>query len=134
MISLASAAVVFADTPRKAAKVRCSDGTQVPAGKHACKRNGGTLRPGPIATDKLKPIPQRDPIASRPRVVCADGTVAKRTGRGACTGHGGIAPTTTHTTHSGEPVALCRDGWVTTPSDHPATCTLHGGVREWLGG
>jgi hypothetical protein len=130
-ISLASAAVVFADPPRQAAKVRCSDGTQDTAGKQACKRHGGTLSPGRIPTAKLKPRVERDPIASRPRVLCADGTVATKTGRGACSQNGGIAPTTSHV---GEPVAVCSDGWVTTPTDHPTTCTQHGGIREWLGG
>ena len=130
MISLASAAVVFAEAPRQAAKVRCSDGTQAKPSKQACKRHGGPLGPGTIPTATLKLRPQRDAIASRSRVVCADGTVATKTGRGVCSRHGGIAPTTSRI---GEPVALCRDGWVTTSTDHPKTCTQHGGIRDWLG-
>ena len=135
MISLASAAVAFADEPRptanQAAKVRCSDGSQATPGKHACKRNGGILRPGKIPTARLPARVEREPVAARPRVVCADGTIATKTGRGACSRNGGIAPTTSHI---GSPVAVCRDGWVTMPTEEPVTCTQHGGVREWLGG
>jgi len=134
MISVASAAVAFADAPRQAAtaaKVRCADGTQAKPGKLACKRNGGVLRPGPIAIDKLKPVPARDTTVSRVRPICADGTVSTTTGKGACSRQGGLAPTTSRL---GNPVAVCRDGWVTARTHQPATCVDHGGIREWLGG
>jgi hypothetical protein len=54
---------------------------------------------------------------------CKDGTTSSATGRGACSGHGGVQAT-----------AKCKDGTYSKSTHHSGTCSKHGGVDQWLDG
>jgi hypothetical protein len=89
---------------------------------------------------------------------CKDGTTSTATGRGACSGHGGVqkaasapaaapaaqpksstasksAPTAKagNTDPTGA-TAKCKDGTYSKSQHHSGTCSSHGGVAEWLDG
>jgi hypothetical protein len=94
-------------------------------------------------------------------VTCKDGSTSK-SGRGACSHHGGVAkaaaPATTpapqpppagmaptpigappaaprsqtRTPAAGQPTARCKDGSVSYSKHHTGSCSHHGGVAEWL--
>lgn len=93
---------------------------------------------------------------------CKDGTTSTSTGRGACSGHGGVqkaskskaaaaaAPAATapaaksSTAAKSAPTAAagntdptgatakCKDGTYSKSKHHSGTCSSHGGVAEWL--
>jgi hypothetical protein len=82
---------------------------------------------------------------------CKDGTTSTATGRGACSGHGGVqkasksapaAPATAAApaAAAAPPVAAaptgatakCKDGTYSKSQHHSGTCSKHGGVAEWL--
>jgi hypothetical protein len=91
---------------------------------------------------------------------CKDGTTSSATGRGACSGHGGVqkatssgsaassapAPSTTasksaaatpKSTGNTDPTgatAKCKDGTYSKSTHHSGTCSKHGGVDQWLDG
>jgi hypothetical protein len=91
---------------------------------------------------------------------CKDGTTSSATGRGACSGHGGVqkasssapaapttmAPSTTtskstaatpKSTGNTDPTgatAKCKDGTYSKSKHHSGTCSKHGGVDQWLDG
>jgi hypothetical protein len=75
---------------------------------------------------------------------CKDGTTSTATGRGACSGHGGVqkatAPTTVAPKSTGgntDPAgatAKCKDGTYSKSKHHSGTCSKHGGVDQWLDG
>src|SRR5271170_94496 len=72
---------------------------------------------------------------------CADGTTSSATGRGACSGHGGVqkAATPSTTTGTAAPPASaapaasaptnCKDGTTSTATGRGA-CSGHGGVQK----
>jgi hypothetical protein len=91
---------------------------------------------------------------------CKDGTTSSATGRGACSGHGGVqkatssgsaassapAPSTTasksaaatpKSTGNTDPTGAtskCKDGTYSKSTHHSGTCSKHGGVDQWLDG
>jgi hypothetical protein len=81
---------------------------------------------------------------------CKDGTTSSATGRGACSGHGGVqkatssgstgtasAPAATPPASSVPPAgatAKCKDGTYSKSTHHSGTCSKHGGVDQWLDG
>lgn len=72
-------------------------------------------------------------------VTCKDGTISARSGRGACSGHGGIAKKATATAgassvsaggaSAGAAAVTCKDGTTSTRSGRGA-CSGHGGVNK----
>jgi len=93
-------------------------------------------------------------------VTCADGTTSK-SGRGACSHHGGVgeeatatppaaaphSPRATVPTNAGAPksadekeaansptgaAARCKDGTYSHSAHHQGACSHHGGVAEWM--
>jgi hypothetical protein len=86
---------------------------------------------------------------------CKDGTTSTSTGKGTCSGHGGVqkagtsaasaapaaaapaaaksAPTATagNTDPTGA-TAKCKDGTYSKSQHHSGTCSSHGGVAQWL--
>jgi hypothetical protein len=92
---------------------------------------------------------------------CKDGTTSTATGRGACSGHGGVqkaaaAPAAPAAAPAAQPksstasksaptakagntdptgaTAKCKDGTYSKSQHHSGTCSSHGGVAEWLDG
>ena len=89
---------------------------------------------------------------------CSDGTTSIATGKGACSGHGGVqkaSPGTTGamakpaadsatppakltpsaSTGAAPPVgasAKCKDGTYSKSKNHSGACSKHGGVSNWL--
>jgi Protein of unknown function (DUF3761) len=147
-----------------AAATTCADGTTSTAtGKGACSSHGGvqkasktTAAPAataPAATAPAAPTPAAAPAtpASGAVKTCTDGTTSTASGKGACSGHGGVlkgsqsksaaastAPTTATPTvaaGSSDPAgatAKCKDGSYSKSQHRSGTCSSHGGVAEWL--
>src|ERR1035438_1513799 len=89
---------------------------------------------------------------------CKDGTTSTATGKGACSGHGGVqkaaaastaapaaapapapakaaaAPTPAATTGAAPAgaTAKCKDGTYSMAKNHQGACSKHGGVGEWM--
>ena len=90
---------------------------------------------------------------------CKDGTTSTATGRGACSGHGGVqkaasTPAAAPAAAAAQPksstaaksaptakagntdptgaTAKCKDGTYSKSQHHSGTCSSHGGVAEWL--
>jgi hypothetical protein len=93
---------------------------------------------------------------------CKDGTTSTATGRGACSGHGGVqkavaassaataapapqpaaatpAPAAAAATHAptagaapAGATAKCKDGTYSMAKHHQGACSKHGGVGEWM--
>jgi hypothetical protein len=59
--------------------------------------------------------------ADAPATTCKDGTTSSSTGKGTCSGHGGVQKTPKTTT--------CKDG-TTSTSTGKGTCSSHGGVQK----
>src|SRR5271156_5209837 len=76
------------------APTTCTDGTTSTAtGRGACSGHGGvqkasTTAPAPAAAAPAAPAAA--PAASGTPSTCKDGTTSTATGRGACSGHGGV--------------------------------------------
>lgn len=95
-IFLASPFRVFA---QEAVTVTCTDGSSSKSGKGACSHHGGVAKGGPAktsttapsASSQTSPSAPAAPGAAGPAVICKDGTTSAHGGRGACSGHGGIA-------------------------------------------
>jgi hypothetical protein len=156
-----------------AAATLCADGTTSTAtGKGACSSHGGvqkasksTAAPAataPAATAPAAPTPAAPTPAAAPAApatpasgavkTCTDGTTSTATGKGACSGHGGVlkgsqsksaaastaAPTSATPTvaaGSSDPAgatAKCKDGSYSKSQHRSGTCSSHGGVAEWL--
>jgi Protein of unknown function (DUF3761) len=85
---------------------------------------------------------------------CKDGTTSTATGRGACSGHGGVqksapAASSSAASSSSAPApapapasvpaapagatAKCTDGTYSKAKTHSGACSQHGGVAQWLG-
>jgi Protein of unknown function (DUF3761) len=124
-----------------------------------------TYRTGLLAMSLLGfalALPAR--AADTATTTCKDGTTSTATGRGACSGHGGVqkaaaAPTApaapaaapaaqakSSTASKSAPTAKagntdptgatakCKDGTYSKSQHHSGTCSSHGGVAEWLDG
>ncbi len=89
---------------------------------------------------------------------CKDGTTSTTTGRGACSGHGGVqkaskskpaaaaaeapaagtamkaeAPAAAGNASPTGATAKCKDGTYSKSKHHTGACSKHGGVADWLG-
>ena len=94
--------------------------------------------------------------------LCKDGTPSAKSGRGACSGHGGVqkmgakaaaapaaasampaaAPAAAAKAAAGEKeagmdptgaTAKCKDGTFSKAKTHTGACSRHGGVADWMG-
>jgi len=77
-----------------AATTTCKDGTTSTAtGRGACSGHGGVQKPAaaaPAATAPAAAPASSAPASSGAPATCKDGTTTTATGRGACSGHGGV--------------------------------------------
>ena len=78
--------------------------------------------------------------------VCVDGTTSTATGKGTCSGHGGVkstssttrtSTTTKKTTRVDDKdttgaIALCKNGMYSHSLTHRGACAGHGGVSKFL--
>jgi hypothetical protein len=143
----------------------CKDGTTSTAtGRGACSGHGGVQKAAagsatsgaapahaaptheaPAVAAPATPAVPAGPAASGPST-CKDGTTSMATGRGACSGHGGVQkPSKSKPTAEGTAAApavaaagpagstaKCKDGTYSKSQHHAGTCSHHGGVAEWL--
>jgi hypothetical protein len=72
----------------------------------------------PLALFALAPTSRAD---AAPATTCKDGSTSTSTGKGTCSGHGGVQKTPKTTT--------CQDG-TTSTSTGKGTCSGHGGVQK----
>lgn len=94
--------------------------------------------------------------AAAPTKTCKDGTISSATGKGACSGHGGVqkakkaavatapaaaaapaapAKTTAPAADGAAPAgatAKCKDGTYSKAKSHKGACSKHGGVDSFL--
>lgn len=142
-----------------AAPALCKDGTTATTtGRGACSHHGGVDKSGGAsagaasssAGSAATAAPSVAPSAPAGSVMCKDGTTSTRTGRGACSRHGGVdksggaasssagsaAPVTRtpSAAPSGAPSApaesvTCKDGTTATHTGRGA-CSHHGGVNK----
>ena len=85
------------------AATTCKDGTTSTAsGRGACSGHGGVQKAAPATATGAAPAsaPAAAPAAApatpaAPAATCKDGTTSTATGRGACSGHGGVQKTST---------------------------------------
>jgi hypothetical protein len=75
------------------------------------------------------------PAVAMPK--CKDGTVSKVAGRGACSGHGGVAKDGAAEPPAPLPpppgsTARCKDGSYSQAKSRSGACSGHGGVADWL--
>ncbi len=142
----------------------CKDGTtSTSTGKGTCSGHGGVQKAGTSAASAAPaaaapaaaPAAPAAPAASGATSTCKDGTTSTSTGKGTCSGHGGVqkagtsaasaapaaaapaaaksAPTATagNTDPTGA-TAKCKDGTYSKSQHHSGTCSSHGGVAQWL--
>ena len=142
----------------------CKDGTtSTSTGKGTCSGHGGVQKAGTSAASAAPaaaapaaaPAAPAAPAASGATSTCEDGTTSTSTGKGTCSGHGGVqkagtsaasaapsaaapaaaksAPTATagNTDPTGA-TAKCKDGTYSKSQHHSGTCSSHGGVAQWL--
>ena len=104
-------------------------------------------------------LPSRaDSTSAPPTQTCSDGTTSTATGKGACSGHGGVQKPSPGTTGAMEKpaaeaatppskltpsastsaappdgaTAKCKDGTYSKAKNHSGACSKHGGVASWL--
>jgi hypothetical protein len=79
-------------------------------------------------------------LPSHAESTCKDGTTSAATGRGACSGHGGVkkagkpaaAAATAGNTDPTGATAKCKDGSYSKSKTHKGSCSHHGGVAEFI--
>ncbi|HVT39295.1 MAG TPA: DUF3761 domain-containing protein [Gemmatimonadaceae bacterium] len=170
MFAVAALAVPTVSGAQPASRtVTCKDNTTSKAGRGACSGHGGVAEAAatkgaptkapPAKAEPMKAAPMKTADvpakggADAKTVTCTDGSSSK-SGRGACSGHGGIAtgapakaatppvtppaPAKTAppmaTKAEGKPTAKCKDGTLSYAKNHSGACSSHGGVAEWLDG
>lgn len=150
---------------QKAATV-CKDGTtSAVSGRGACSGHGGVSTAATKAAQKTVKGEEKTAAATakatpnaQVTVTCGDGTTSTATGRGACSGHGGVkaAAATSKTTNApvapavasakskvagtgdtddnnaAGAVAKCKDGKYSHAATHKGACSRHGGVAQWM--
>jgi hypothetical protein len=142
----------------------CKDGTtSTSTGKGTCSGHGGVQKAGTsaapaapaAAAPAAAPAAPATPAASGATSTCKDGTTSTSTGKGTCSGHGGVqkagtsaasaapaaaapaaaksAPTApaSNTDPTGA-TAKCKDGTYSKSQHRSGTCSSHGGVAQWL--
>jgi hypothetical protein len=77
-----------------------------------------------LALGSAAPTPALAAAKAAAPTTCADGTTSTATGKGACSGHGGVVKAT----------AKCKDGTSYSGKEHQGACSGHGGVEKWLDG
>lgn len=141
-----------------AAQVKCTDGSMSASGRGACSGHGGIDRGETKATRTAAKADVKaakaEEHAAASMVKCTDGAMSAG-GRGACSGHGGIAVATraparaekaeTRATaaraaggngsaEDNNPVgsiAKCKDGMYSHSKSRRGACGHHGGVASW---
>jgi hypothetical protein len=104
------------------ASTTCKDGTTSTAtGRGACSGHGGvqkaaTTKAAPAAPAAAAPAAPAEPAASGTPSTCKDGTTSMATGRGACSGHGGVQKAT-----KGKPAPDAPAAAATAPAAAPTT-------------
>ena len=151
--------VAKAEAKAVAKQVKCTDGTMSDGGRGACSGHGGIDRGATTATRtaakaEVKAAKAEEKAATT-EVTCTDGTKSAG-GRGACSGHGGIAKSnpaqeraaraetraqaarTTAGSGSAEDnnpvgaIAKCKDGMYSHAKSRQGACGHHGGVATWM--
>ena len=143
----------------------CKDGTtSTSTGKGTCSGHGGVQKAGSSAASAAPaaaapaaaPAAPAAPAASGATSTCKDGTTSTSTGKGTCSGHGGVQKATPATPAAAAPAAAapaaaksaptatasntdptgatakCKDGTYSKSQHHSGTCSSHGGVAQWL--
>lgn len=141
----------------------CKDGTtSTSTGKGTCSGHGGMQKAGTsaapaAAAPAAAPAAPAAPAASGATSTCKDGTTSTSTGKGTCSGHGGVQKATpaapavaapaaaksstagksapTATASNTDPTgatAKCKDGTYSKSQHRSGTCSSHGGVAQWL--
>jgi hypothetical protein len=107
------------------APTTCKDGTTSTAtGRGACSGHGGvqkaaTTKAAPAAPAAAEPAAPAAPAASGAPSTCKDGTTSMATGRGACSGHGGVQKATKGKPASDAPAAAAAPAAATAPAAAP---------------
>jgi hypothetical protein len=102
-----------ANSGAQAAAIRCKDGTtSIARGRGACSGHGGVDKTATKAEAKTVKAQEKTAksvvkttTGSRVTLTCADGTTSNATGRGACSGHGGVKGAAAVSKVTGAPVA-----------------------------
>ena len=98
------------------APTTCKDGTTSSAtGKGACSGHGGVQKAASTSTSTAAPAPAAAPAATTTTggpTTCKDGTTSSATGKGTCSGHGGVQKATT----SAAPPAAAAPASAPTPA------------------
>jgi len=113
----------------QATAVKCKDGTtSASSGRGACSGHGGVDK---TATKTEKKTVKTEEKAAAKVVkktagtqvtsMCADGTTSNSTGRGACSGHGGVKAAAATSKATGVPVAAAGTATPPKPSKTPYT-------------
>jgi len=118
----------------QATALKCKDGTtSASAGRGACSGHGGVDKTASKAASKTvktqekvaKTVAKATPGAQVTQL-CADGTTSNSTGRGACSGHGGVRGASATSKATGVPIAAPatasppKTGTYTKPMTKPA--------------
>jgi hypothetical protein len=104
------------------APTTCKDGTTSTAtGRGACSGHGGVqkaaaTKAAPAAPAAEAPAAPAAPAASGTPSTCKDGTTSMATGRGACSGHGGVQKATKGKPASDAPAAAAAPAAATAPA------------------
>jgi hypothetical protein len=149
------------------AATTCKDGTtSATTGRGVCSGHGGVQKASKskaAADAAAEPAaPAAAPAAAGAALTCKDGTTSTASGRGACSGHGGVqktskskaattaaepaaaapaagtamtaaAPAAAGNTNPAGATAKCKDGTYSKSRHRSGTCSKHGGVADWLG-
>jgi len=135
----------------QATALKCKDGTiSATSGRGACSGHGGidkTATKTERKTVKLQEKAAKTVVKKAPGTqvtqLCADGSTSNSTGRGACSGHGGVKAAAATSKATGVPItaesrlrtgaiAQCKDGLYSHAKTRTGVCASHGGVAKWL--
>jgi Protein of unknown function (DUF3761) len=162
---------------KTAEPVTCTDGTTSTAkGKGACSGHGGVKKADATASTTATTAEKKTKKSKEPKAAetaaspaaaatgskCKDGSTSDKTGKGTCSGHGGVmkgdamapagamapaaAPASamapaaskaapTEKASASDPAgatAKCKDGTYSHAKTHEGSCSHHGGVADWL--
>ena len=120
------ALIPAASSSAQATAVKCKDGTtSASAGRGACSGHGGvnktatkTEKKAVKSEEKTAKAVVKTTKGTEVTSTCADGTLSHTTGRGACSGHGGVKAAGVTSKATGAPVPA--RGTVTPPKTMPA--------------
>ena len=125
-----------ATSSAQATAIKCKDGTtSAAAGRGACSGHGGVDKTATKVTAKTAKAQEKtaksvvkNTAGTQVTSTCADGTTSNATGRGACSGHGGIkgAEVTKKSTGAPVPVVGTAVAPKTKTTTAPKTSTVAG--------